>query len=94
MRRAARVDANQADIVRDLRRLGYSVKVTSTLKGFCDIVVGTDKKNFFFEIKDPAQPPSGRVLTPDEQSFHSSWRGQIDVILTTEDALEIMSDPT
>jgi len=49
-RRAARVDANQKEIVTMLRRMGYSVAVTSDCgKGFPDIVVGRSGKNYLFE---------------------------------------------
>lgn len=91
---AAKVDANQPKIVKELRDLGYSVKPVHQIKRFADILVGKCGKNWIFEIKDPAKPPSARKLTEGEEEFFDDWQGQVDVILTTEDALEIMSDPT
>lgn len=91
---AAKVDANQPKIVKELRDLGYSVKPVHQIKRFADILVGKGGKNWIFEIKDPAKPPSARKLTEGEEEFFDDWQGQVDVILTTEDALEIMSDPT
>jgi hypothetical protein len=87
VRRAAKVDRNQAEIVRDLRKAGCSVWITSGVgQGAVDIVVGYDGRNFLLEIKDPLQPPSKRRLTEDESTFHAGWNGQIEVVETTEEA--------
>lgn len=77
--------------MRDLRKIGVSVFHIHTVRGgFGDIICGWRGKNYIFEIKDPDQPPSKRVLTEDEEKFHDSWKGQVSVIKTTEDALKIM----
>ena len=95
MRQArAKVDANQPEIVRDLRSVP-GVVVTSTAaigNGFPDIVVGYDHRNWLFEIKNPEMEPSKRRLTPMEILFHENWKlsGQVDVIETAEDAMKIM----
>lgn len=39
MRRAARIDLNQPQMVADLRALGFDVDHVHTLKGFCDLIV-------------------------------------------------------
>lgn len=91
MRRAAKVDENQKELVSQLRHHGCSVAVTSGVGvGFPDIVVGYKGQNFLFEVKDPAKPPSARKLTNDQEEFHWKWRGQIDVIETADEAIEIM----
>ncbi len=91
LRRAARVDDNQEEIVKSLRKLGYSVAITSAVgNGFPDIVVGGRNGNYLMEIKDPAKVPSKRVLTKDQQIFHSEWRGQISVIESTEEAIKLI----
>ncbi len=91
MRRAARIDANQPEIVQALRDIGASVVVTSMLGGgFGDIVVGFRDQNFIIEIKDGSKPPSKRRLTPDEQDFHDGWNGQIDVAKNIDEALRII----
>jgi len=78
-------------MVADLRKIGATVKSTASLgDGFGDIVVGYRGFNYIFEIKDPDKVPSKRKLTPDEVWFHAEWRGQIDIILTLKDALDIM----
>ncbi len=50
----------------------------------------TINRNFLFEIKNPARPPSARKLTPDETFWHRDWAGQVDVIERAEDAVRII----
>lgn len=91
MRRRGRVDSNQSRIVKELRQVGCSVAITSSLgDGFPDLVVGWRGVNYLFEIKDGTLPPSGRKLTPEEKIFRSTWAGQYFVIQFTGDALEAM----
>jgi Holliday junction resolvase len=81
MRRAARVDANQKEIVEYLRKRGASVQLLHTVgKGCPDIVVGYGGCNYLFEIKDGSKPASQRKLTPDEQEWHDEWKGSVLVV--------------
>ncbi len=92
-RRAARRDGNHARIVAELRKLlgEWSVfDLASVGDGMADIIVGDGRRNWLFEIKDPAQRPSARKLTPAEAAFHDAWPGQVDVIESAEDALRVM----
>ena len=90
-RRAARVDANQNEIVTMLRKMGYSVAITSDCgKGFPDIVVGRPGRNYLFEIKDGSKPPSAQKLTEAEQQFCDNWKGQYNVITCLDDAIKIL----
>ena len=95
MKHYPRLDGNHKQIVQELRQFpGVSVHSTAQLGGgFGDIVVGYKKTNYLFEIKDPTKPPSSRVLTPDEQKFHSNWSGQIDTVMSTEDVLKRIGYP-
>ena len=91
MRRAARVDSNQKEIVQALRKAGASVAHTHTIgQGFPDIVVGHRGKNLLLEIKDGSLTPSRRKLTEDEYEFHEAWRGQINIVESVEDALGLL----
>ena len=91
-RYAAKIDANQPDLVRQIRGLGASVLHTHTLGcGAQDIVVGFRGINYLFEIKDPNKPQSARKLTPDEEKFHMSWRGSIYIIETIDDVVNIFN---
>jgi Holliday junction resolvase len=90
-RRAARIDANQNEIVTMLRKMGYSVAITSDCgKGFPDIVVGRSGRNYLFEIKDGSKPPSAQKLTEAEQQFADAWKGQYNVISCLDDAIKIL----
>lgn len=66
MKRAARVDANQPQIVEALRKVGATVLITSQLKNAFDILVGYKGNLFIMEIKDGTKPPSQRRLTDGE----------------------------
>lgn len=89
--RAAKVDANQREIVAALRDVGASVMPLHTVGQGCpDLAVGFRGQNWFIEIKDGAKSPSDRKLTPAQVEWHGAWRGQVDVALTAEDALSII----
>lgn len=91
MRRAARVDDNQGQIVDALRRVGCSVwSLAGVGKGFPDLAVGFRGRNLFLEVKDGSKPPCKRKLTPDEEAFHASWRGHVAVVESVDDALKIV----
>ncbi len=89
MRLRARTDRNQIEIVKALRQIGCSVKVTSKLgRGFPDLVVGRGKRNLLLELKDGKKPLSERQLTEDEQKFKREWAGQYAVVESPEDAVD------
>jgi len=88
MRRAAKVDRNQGQIVEALRKAGASVEPIFRLgRGIPDLLVGYRKVNTLIEVKDGEAPPSKRRLTPDEQDWHDAWRGQVCVVESPEEAL-------
>lgn len=91
MRRAARVDENQPEIVKALRAVGATVEVTSAVgKGFPDLVVGLRGQTELMEIKNPLKPKADRVLTPDQVVWHRQWRGKpVCVVETVKDALAV-----
>lgn len=79
MRRAARVDENQAEIVECLREIPEcSVALLSAVGGgIPDVLVGYRGANFLFEIKNPKKPKADQELTDDQKKFHATWRGQV-----------------
>jgi hypothetical protein len=86
-----RVDQNQPVIVQALRAVGATVQPLHTVKHGCpDLLVGYRGANFVLEVKNPAQRPSDRKLTPDEKAWHEAWRGQKAVIETIDEALKII----
>lgn len=76
MSRAKRVDANQAQIVSDLRELGASVADIHTVgDGVPDLLVAYRGWCLPVEIKTQA----GR-MTPDEVEFQENWRGPLGLL--------------
>lgn len=93
MRRAAKVDHNQAEVVAALRKIGASVQPIHQIgKGVPDILCGMAGINVIFEIKDGSKPPSARKLTPDEAQWHAEWRGQVHVVESPEEAITLMRE--
>lgn len=89
--RARRTDDNQTEIVNTFRKLGCSVHVTSMLgDGFPDVVVGFRGINYLVEIKDGTKKPSARKLTPDEQIWHDQWRGQVCIVQSIQDVIDLV----
>ena len=93
MRRAARIDENQPEVVETFEKMGASVLHTHQLgQGAPDIVIGYKNKNVLIEIKDSKKPPSKRRLTPDEEKFHKLWKGDIRVVESADDAANIIRE--
>lgn len=94
MRTAARVDGNQPAIVKALRGIGASVLHLHQIHNAFDLLVGYRGRTFLLEVKDPAQPPSKRQLTPGEAAFRADWRGsEYHVVLTADEAIAILTKP-
>lgn len=88
MRRRAKVDANQAQVVAALRAVGATVLHLHTLgDGAPDLAVGFRGVTYLLEVKDGSKPPSARRLTPDEERWHAAWRGQSAVVDGVDGAL-------
>src|SRR5512146_999648 len=83
MRRAAKVDANQAEIIAALREAGVSVLPLSAFgEGLPDLLVGINGVNFLLEVKSRRG-----TLTPSQQAFFRGWRGQAVIVRSSEEAL-------
>lgn len=92
MRRAAKVDANQAEIVADLRKAGCSVESLAAVgKGVPDLLVGHGSRNYLLEVKDGSKPPSARKLTDAQVEWHKVWRGSVYTVTSTQEALDVMA---
>jgi len=92
MRRAAKVDANQIQIVEALRACGATVQPLHTVgAGVPDLLVGYRGKTALVEVKDGARPPSERRLTDDQLVWHGNWRGgTLAVVCDVESALQVL----
>jgi hypothetical protein len=92
VRRAARIDANQPEIVAALRAIGASVQPLHTIGGGCpDVLVGFRGVNWALEIKDGKKPPSAQTLTTDEANWHIGWEGDVHIVRSVEEAIAIVT---
>ncbi|MGI3168423.1 hypothetical protein ACRARG_04675 [Pseudooceanicola sp. C21-150M6] len=92
MRRAAKVDANQRELVEQLRGIGMSVQPLHSVGGGCpDLLCGWQGQNFLLEVK-----PEGVGVSKQRQNlrgdhqpkWHDEWRGQVAVVHNVTEALE------
>jgi hypothetical protein len=88
-RTAAKIDKCQPKIVEDLRKIpGVTVETSKD-----DILVGYQKKTYWFELKDPEYVgKNGEVwpskITPDEQRLADTWTGHYEIVWSLEQILK------
>ena len=74
--RAAKVDANQIQVVSALRAAGATVQSLAGVgKGVPDLLVGHQGHTLLMEVKDGDKSPSQRKLTEDQLKWHREWNG-------------------
>lgn len=87
MRRAAKIDGTQTEIVAALRQAGCKVlSLAACGKGVPDLLVyepAVQGLLFLLEVKNPKG--RGTKLTPMQVNFHSEWEAT--VVTTPEEAL-------
>ena len=95
MRRAARTDPNQAEIVAELRALGATVAILSAVGGGVpDLLVGWRGRDRLVEVKSPAGPrggrsASGQKLNARQIRFREAWSGAPVIVATrVEDVVD------
>jgi hypothetical protein len=87
MRRAARRDDNEDEIVDALRAKGVHVKKVND-EGAFDLLCWYKGKTLLLEVKDGKKSPSKRQLTDAEQRFHDDWPGDnLHIVLSADDAI-------
>lgn len=88
MRRDARVDRNQQEIITALRQIGASVcPLHFAGKGCPDLIVGFRGRNYLMEVK------SGRgKLNAAQRTFHKSWHGQIAMVRSPLEAVAVICE--
>lgn len=82
--RRARIDVNQPELVKYIRKLGGSFQHTHTIPGALDGIVGYAGLDQRVEIKDPEKSPSQRKLTDDENKVFRSWKGRKPIVIETK----------
>lgn len=86
MRRAAKVDQNQQEIVDALRAAGASVQSLASLgKGVPDLLCAKDGQCWLIEVKGP----DGK-LTPDQVRWIGQWKGPVSIVREPDDALRVI----
>jgi len=81
----AKRDENEVEIVNALRAVGASVAHLSS-KGIPDLLVCFKNKLYLMEVKKL----KGK-LTPEQIKFHDNWNGDIHIVRTTQEAIEILN---
>ncbi len=92
MRRAARVDANQQQVVDAIRAIGATVHSLAALGNGCpDLLVGYNGRTVLMEVKDGRKPPSETRLTDDQVKWHKSWTGStLAIVYGPEGAVKLL----
>lgn len=91
MRYAARVDDNQASIVEEIRKIGGVVTYLFAVGGgVSDLLVSFRAAWYVFEVKNPKAKPSDRQLSPDEKEWILAQRAPVHVVMSGEQAVEIL----
>ena len=97
--RAAKIDANQPEIVAALRKAGATAQSLAAIgQGVPDLLVCYAPPGGFgapssrptlhlLEVKDGRKVPSARLLTPDQVAWHAKWGGPVAIVESVEDAL-------
>lgn len=89
MRRAAKIDDNQPEIVAALRKIGALVTLLSAVgEGVPDLLVWYRDKWTLLEVKDGNKPPSARKLTTDQAKWHAVHAdARVFVVTTIDEAI-------
>lgn len=91
MRRAAKIDRNQPEIVAALRRIGAHVQPLHVIGQGCPDLLVSHRGNWFvIEVKDGAKPPSARLLTDDEAAWHAAALAPVHIVKSTAEAIECL----
>jgi hypothetical protein len=96
MRRAAKVDKNQQEIVAAFRKLGATVQDLSAVgKGVPDLLIGWRGVNYLVEVK--RKPERGKVkpseckLTEAQVVWHGQWKGQVCIVNCVSDVVGLLN---
>ncbi len=90
--RAAKIDANQPEIVKALRQMGVSVQHLHSVGSGCpDLLCAVNGRVFLIEIKDGSKVPSAQKLTPDQVEWHAAWKSTVHIVRNIDDAIAVVA---
>lgn len=84
MRRAARQDSNQPELVLALRKIG--AKVYHIGKPL-DLLIGYRGKTLILECKRLDKKGHADEFTKEQRDFLATWPGQVDIVYTIDEAI-------
>lgn len=88
MRRRAKIDSTQREIVDYLRKAGASVAHIHTVPGLPDLICGYAGRDVLVEVKGPRT-----AVQPHQAKFRDDWRGRRPwVVRSVEDAERLLAD--
>lgn len=86
MRRAAKVDQNQEEIVTALRSAGATVQSLAPIgKGCPDLLVSFRQGMFLLEVKSGKEQPNEL-----QRKWHIAWQAPVYVVRSAEEALGVV----
>lgn len=90
VRRAARIDANQPEIVAALRDAGATVELHHAWPCGYDVLVHICGQTCRVEIKDGSKPPSAQALTDREREARDNNPSTYAVVRSVDEALGLL----
>lgn len=93
MRRAAKIDKNQPEIVSALRKAGATVQSLAAVGAGCpDLLVGYANRTALIELKNGSNVPSAQKLRPLQTDWHEAWTGgTLETVNSVESALRVLT---
>lgn len=91
MRYGAKIDANQPEVVKALRKAGCTVQHLHAVGAGCpDLLCAVSGELFLVEVKDGAKVPSAQKLTPDQVTWHDAWQAPVHIVNSIFGALAVV----
>ena len=92
MRRAARIDENQPEIIHALRKAGAAVTPLHRVGGgVSDLLVSWRQRWFLLEVKNPLKPKADQDLTPGQKRWVGAQHAPVHIVYSAEEAVGLLS---
>lgn len=84
MRRAARTDDNQHELVEALKKIGAKCYFIGKP---VDLLVGFRGRNMLLEVKRPDKRDQPSKITQEQKDFIATWPGEVVICYTIDEAI-------